>query len=314
MEDQDNQSGESSHPRPDDPQVATGTDSLQAADVAPAPATAPFSWAPPTTAVGPDVPPSAAQPFGVPQYGVPQYGVSPYPPPVPPTPSRRRFVPVAIAVASVVVLLAIGVCGSLAFFRYGLSSSPASAGGITSTPDYGTGTPWTPPTDLPTDLPALPTDDTTTTLNAPDQIGTLRKQADQSTADKMRADMSSAGVEQPFAVVYADSAAKGRRVVVWGGTGALYEIGDAQAQLDTFFSTVGPHLGSHVTVDPATPADAGTTGGTAECAKVNGLGIIAALCAWRGEGAILAFMFSGLAPGTAAQHLTTILPALVTTS
>jgi hypothetical protein len=309
VEDQDNKSVESSHLRPGDPQVAAETDSVEAADVASAPATAPLSWASPTTAAGRDAPRPAAQPFGV-----PQYGVSLYPPPVPPTPSRRRFVPVAIAVVAVIVLLTIGVGGSLAFFRYGLGQSPASAGGIASTPGYGTGTPWAPPTDLPTDLPALPTDDTTIVLNAPDQIGTLRKQADQSAADKMRADMSSAGVEQPFAVVYADSAAKGRRVVVWGGTGALYGIGDAQVQLDEFFSTVGPHLGSHVTVDPATPADAGTTGGTAECAKVNGLGIIAALCAWRGKGAILALIFSGLTPDTAAQHLTAILPALVTTS
>jgi len=69
-----------------------------------------------------------------------------------------------------------------------------------------------------------------------------------------------------------------------------------------------------VTVDAATPADPGALGGVAECAKVNGLGIVTVLCAWRGDGALLAFLFSGLTPDKATQLFATVLPAIATRS
>jgi hypothetical protein len=149
------------------------------------------------------------------------------------------------------------------------------------------------------------------TLSAPDRIGNLRKKADQSRADSMRTMMSTAGLEQPFAVVYENPAAPGHDTIVWGGTGGAFAMGTPKQQLDAFFAAAGGSLGNGVTVGTATAVDPGSVGGQARCAKINGLGVKLAMCAWTGSSAVLGFLCFGVAPDQAGGQVKQVLPAVV---
>lgn len=145
------------------------------------------------------------------------------------------------------------------------------------------------------------------TLEAPATIGTLKKSSDQSEAKKMSSRLSDAGVDRPYAAVYRDTKNPSRRVIVWGGTGKIFNVGGAQRQLDSFFSGSNSELGG------AKPAavDAGSLGGKAECAKSGLSGAKISICAWVGTDVLLGFIVNGVEPDAAAAQMRTMLPSIV---
>src|SRR6266508_7034625 len=104
---------------------------------------------------------------------------------------------------------------------------------------------------------------------------------DQSQVAPMRDQMRTAGMDDPYAVIYEDTANAGRTAIVWGGTGKAFGIGSAERQLDAFFSSAGKNLGGG-SLGEGVSTDPGAVGGKAECVKVSGLGVTMTMCAWAG--------------------------------
>jgi len=205
-------------------------------------------------------------------------------PPQPPVKKRRTGLIVVVVV--VVAVVALAACAGIAVIALTLGSDDKTASpGATST---GTAKP--------------------VTLKAPATIGTLKKSSDQSQAQKLNSAMTNAGLENPFAAVYQDTKNPARRVVIWGGTGTIFNAGGAQKQLDSFFSSAGGQLGGAKPV----AVDAGTVGGKAECAKSGLSGLKISICAWVGNGALLGFIFNAVEPDAAGAQMRTILPSIAT--
>jgi hypothetical protein len=150
------------------------------------------------------------------------------------------------------------------------------------------------------------------TLNTPDRIGNLRKMGDQSQVAPMRDQMRSAGMDDPYAVMYEDTTSPGRTAIVWGGTGKAFG-GSGEQQLNAFFGSAGRNLGGG-SLGERVAADPGPTGGKAECAKVSGLGVTMTMCAWAGPQALLGFIFTGLTPDKSGPQLRAMLSAIVVKS
>lgn len=150
-------------------------------------------------------------------------------------------------------------------------------------------------------------------FNSPDRIGVLRKSSDQSRATTMKDGMRNAGLDDPFAVMYEDTTAKGKVAIAWGGTGSAFGGGGAQAQLDSFFGSAGGQLGGG-TVGTRQDVDPGTIGGSAQCAKVDGTGVTMAMCAWAGDNALLGFIISGLTIEKTKDRMRGMLQAIVVKS
>ncbi len=127
----------------------------------------------------------------------------------------------------------------------------------------------------------------------------------------MRSAMQTAGLGDPFAAIYEDTAAKGHEVIVWGGTGGAFGVGNPQTELDAFFSSAGTQLGSGVSLGSRSDVDPGASGGKAQCSKVNGMSTTMTLCAWLGGNVIVGFIFSGIGVDKAGGQIRTILPAVV---
>jgi hypothetical protein len=123
--------------------------------------------------------------------------------------------------------------------------------------------------------------------------------------------MASAGIEEPFAVVYSDASQPGRQVVLWGGTGEIFGMGNRQRQLDAFFSNATSQLQGGK-VSERSPVQPGSIGGLAECGKVSGIGATMTLCAWLGDDALLGFIFIGYSPEKSAEMVPGILAAVAT--
>lgn len=122
--------------------------------------------------------------------------------------------------------------------------------------------------------------------------------------------MRGAGLEQPFAVLYHDSSAPGRTAAVWGGRKDELDLLGPQAALDVVFSAAG-RTGGHAVgarVDVAT----GGLAGRAQCAPLTGTRTVVTMCAWTGDATMVAFLYGGVGPDTAAGQLPLMLPAIVT--
>jgi len=237
--------------------------------------------------------PYAAQPYAAQSYSPQQqaYQQPGYPPgygqqvpagypPQPPVKKRRTGLIVS-AVVGVVALVACSGIVALAL-KFGSDGSTTPSGSATGTVK-----------------PA--------TLKAPATIGTLKKSSDQAQAQTMSKAMTNAGLENPFAAVYEDTKNPGRRVVVWGGTGKIFNSGDAQTQLDSFFTGMGSELGGAKPV----AVDMGAAGGKAECAKSTTSGVKLSICGWVGNDALLGFIFGALEPAAAGAQMRTLLPSIV---
>jgi hypothetical protein len=152
------------------------------------------------------------------------------------------------------------------------------------------------------------------TLVAPEQIGSLKKAANQASAAPMLEKMRNAGVEQPFAAVYEDTSTPGRRVLLWGGVGSMFSLIGNEAGLDSFFKGA---LGQFGDGTQSTPEEVptGALGGTMRCSSLGeDAGIVMATCVWVGSGGLLGMTFPGVDQATGAQQAQTILPAVVTKS
>src|SRR6266540_90965 len=149
----------------------------------------------------------------------------------------------------------------------------------------------------------------TVTFAAPDRIGTLRKMADQSRVAQLPGQMAAGGLGNTFAVIYEDSTAKGHTAIVWGGTSSFLGGADA-AVLDGFFSSAGNQI-PNGKLAPRTTVDPGSVGGTAQCAKVDGVGVPMALCGWTGSGALAGLLFTGFTADKSAGLVRQVLPAIV---
>jgi hypothetical protein len=233
--------------------------------------------------------PYPAQPYGDPYarqqqaYQQPAYGqqVPAGYPPQPPVKRRRTGLIVSLAVAAFALVACSGI--AVIAVKFGAADKTLSLG-ATSTP---------------TAKPA--------TLKAPDTIGTLKKSSDQSQAQKLNSKLTNAGMENPFAAVYQDAKNPGRRVVIWGGSGGIFNVGNSQQQLDGFFSSMGSQLAGTKPV----AVEVGAIGGVAECAKSGLSGLKLSICAWGGSSALLGFMFNGVEPEAAGAQMRTMLPSIV---
>ncbi len=269
--------------------------------VQPGPAVPPGYAAPPAYAATPGyaaAPPGHAgpppgQPYGPPvpghQPGHPgaQYQVPPYagaPGGYPQRPRRRSGRLVIGLVIGLAVLLVGGVATAVVLVgRIGHANHPTAAGSRASG---------------------------AISFTAPARIGSLTRASDQSEVDPMRQAMRSAGIADPFAVVYEDSAAPGHSAIAWGGTGSAFGTAGSVAQLDAFFGSSARQIGTG-TVGSRTDADPGAVGGTAQCAPVDGTGLSMSICAWAGNRALLGFIFTGLSVAQSGTQMRAMLPAIV---
>jgi hypothetical protein len=230
-----------------------------------------------------------------------------------PPPRRRPTGLIIAAVAIVAVVLIVTVVAVVNLVGKSDRTTPTAANA--SSGSSATATATATATADPTATTAAPTHASPTiTLTTPDRIGTLRKKADQSRASSIRSAMQSAGLGQPFAVIYEDTAAKGHEVTVWGGSGGALGVGNPQTELDAFFSSAGKQLGSGVTLGSRSDVDTGSAGGKVQCSKVNGTGTTMTLCAWLGDNVIVGFIFSGTGVDKAGGQIRTIVPAVVVKS
>jgi hypothetical protein len=254
----------------------------------------------PYGAAQPQAPYGAAQPqqpYGAVQPQAP-YGAMPGQPPYGAPEQRRSRGPLIAIIAVVAVLLIGGITAAVAIGasgddenRAGSSSTTGSGGNSTGGGSTGGGR--------------------NVTFNAPDKVGSLNKMSRQDQVDPMRDSLRAAGIDNPFAVAYEDSSDAHHTLIAWGGTGKAFEVGSAQSELDAFFKSAVTSIegGSQGSVKKV---DAGSLGGTAECADVSGLDQATSLCAWTNSEALLGFVFDGFSPSESQSHVRALLSALVT--
>lgn len=150
-------------------------------------------------------------------------------------------------------------------------------------------------------------------LVAPDQLGPLRKAADQSEADPMRETMRTAGVEEPFAALYENAATPEQRVVLWGGTGEIFGMAGAEKNLASFFDSLqGQFEGG--TLAPPVDVPTSSLDGKLRCTTVSGVGVTLSVCGWVGQGGLLGMIFAGLDQDKAVQQAQSILPLVAVKS
>lgn len=146
-------------------------------------------------------------------------------------------------------------------------------------------------------------------LTTPDQIGPLRKAADQSQATDLRNEMQQLG--QAVGLSYEDTAAPGRTITVWGGlapSGA--PAPDPKSEFDGIFGQISQQYSTDK-LSPRIDVDPGPTGGKAQCVTINGEDDNQTLCAWVSGGAFLEFLFAGPGQDAAGTTVTSMLPAIV---
>jgi hypothetical protein len=218
-------------------------------------------------------------------------------------PPKKSKAPLIIGIVVVVLLVLCGGGIGLVLLANKSTSTSGSGSGSTTTATSTAG----PTGGTTTTAPAI----TKVSFNAPDRIGALKKSSDQSRASGLKDSMSAAGLENPFAAMYEDTAVKGRLAVVWGGTGSAFGGGgNANSQLDAFFGSAGSSVGGG-TVGAKQDVDPGAVGGAARCAPVSGTGVVMSLCAWATDNAVLGFIISGLSPDKSADRMRQMLQAIV---
>ncbi|MEV8514865.1 hypothetical protein [Dactylosporangium sp. NPDC051484] len=265
------------------------------------------------------MPASGGGGYGQPAYGQPQpaYGQPAYGQPQPdypawsgaaPEPPKKRT---GLVLGLVFGALALVLCGGIgiAAWVYGSSDPEPEAAASTAPTSASASTAPTPRASASKSTGATTGSGPKVQLTAPATISTWKKQANQDQAKALSTQMSDAGIKNPFAAQYQDTAKPARNAVVWGGTGSIFSVGGPQKQLDEFFKGAFKELGATggdpVNVDP------GKLGGKAQCQKAESdAGVQLAVCAWVGNDVLLAFMFNSTEPDAAATQMKLMLPAM----
>jgi hypothetical protein len=150
----------------------------------------------------------------------------------------------------------------------------------------------------------------TGSVSTPNQIASLQKAADQTVAKKLLKQIKvAAGNAKLAAVSYEDSADKSRTVLIYGGVGIPVPPGSPAAQLKSMLRTgtaVGAKVGHAATVD------AGSAGGTAQCARVPSPdGSRFVNCGWIDGKDALVMSFDGFSKARAKALVPKIISAMV---
>ncbi|GAA2361466.1 hypothetical protein [Dactylosporangium salmoneum] len=253
--------------------------------------------------------PTSAVPASGGGYGQPGYGADPgYPAwggAAPTPPPRKRT---GLVLSLVFGALALVLCGGIGVAAWVYSSNDEKTPEATSSSTPTTGSSAKTPTGgAKTTAAAGPK----VKLTAPATISTWKKQANQDQAQAMAKQLSAAGIDNPFAAQYQDSSKTSRVAIVWGGTGSIFSVGGPDKQLDSFFKSAFQSLNS--TGSAPIDVQPGSLGGKAQCEKTDSSsGVTISICAWVGNDALLAFMFSQMEPDAAATQVKVMLPAIVT--
>jgi hypothetical protein len=145
-------------------------------------------------------------------------------------------------------------------------------------------------------------------VKMPDQIASLRKSSDQTTAQSLLKQIQSApGGEQLIAVSYEDSTDKTRTVLIYGGSGPL-PPGDPDSQL---LAMLGSGTASGVKIGDAVSVDPGPAGGTAKCAPIPGNDKKVINCGWINGKTALVMSFTGFDQTTAQSLVPKIVGAMI---
>jgi hypothetical protein len=245
-------------------------------------------------------PPTLPDMGQTPAYGQPSFGGYPAPgqpggqyPYSAPTPPKKSNTPLIIAIIVVLVLLGGGGAAAAILLS---KNKPTPTAGATSAPPNGQNPTTAPPTAGPA------------SFSMPATIGTLGKASDQSTADTLRNQLSSSGIDNPYAIAYQDTNQSDRKVVLWGGTGSDFG-GDDQARIDAFFKSGNAEFTGE-TVTNRAPVGTGAANGTAECETVTGSQSLA-FCVWVGNDALLGLIFGGYSRAESDALVATVLSAVV---
>ncbi|MBO3749851.1 hypothetical protein J5X84_27540 [Streptosporangiaceae bacterium NEAU-GS5] len=142
-------------------------------------------------------------------------------------------------------------------------------------------------------------------LSAPDEIGSLRKSADQTVAtDLLKQIQGGTKATKMIAVSYEDGTDKSHTVLVYGGVGEV-PPGSTDDQLKSMLGSgtmVGSKVGEAQTVDP------GAAGGAAKCAPIpSNDGLKYVNCGWINGKTALVMTFTGFDAATPQ----TMVPAIV---
>jgi hypothetical protein len=145
------------------------------------------------------------------------------------------------------------------------------------------------------------------TLSTPLEVAGLRQDNSvqaRETADYLRSGLVAdiAGVDDSVGVVYADPADPDRSVLLFGGTGLVWQ---PERDLDRLFT-----LASEGTATDLRRVEAGPLGGVMKCGVSRGDGGDIAVCGWADHGSIVMGMFPGRDLDEAAALLRTIRDAI----
>jgi hypothetical protein len=149
-------------------------------------------------------------------------------------------------------------------------------------------------------------------LSQPDTIASLKKSPDQSMAKEIvKAASGQKGADKLTAVVYQDSSDSGKTVMIYGGVGIPLPSGDADAQFKDMLGS-GTETGGSAKLGTVATVDAGSAGGKAECAPIQGLsgGAKFVNCAWINDKTALVMTFQSYAAADAQALVPQILTAM----
>lgn len=129
-----------------------------------------------------------------------------------------------------------------------------------------------------------------TLITPPEVAGLTRDDSERArtTADYLRTGFAAdINTEESIGAVYADPAAPQRSVLLFGGTGLIWQ---PERDLDRLFALVSDGEGA---ITGLREVDPGSLGGVMKCGALSGQGEDMAVCGWADHGSVLMGMFPG---------------------
>ena len=200
----------------------------------------------------------------------------------------------------------VGSLAGLALLAVGAASC-SSDGGTTSPQPSAAVSVGAPSAAVPSTAPS-PATGAAAAVKMPDQIASLTKSSDQTTAQSLLKQIQSApGGDKLIAVSYEDSTDKTHTVLIYGGTGPL-PPGDPDSQL---LAMLGSGTASGVKIGDPFSVDPGPAGGTAKCAAIPGNGTKVINCGWLKGKTALVMSFTAFDQATAQSLVPKIVGAMI---